>query len=257
MGMFSSSRSSSSVHADTLTSAPAVNDSDGSTVIVQNNSGEGMSDHGLDVIAHAITSENETAKHTVNQMRGTTTDAMLLIGEGTDRLLDESAAAREDSLLFAGETYVESIESINSSHEMSFEFAGGAVDRAFDEMADFREDSYALVGDAISEMASARQDAMAFTGEAVSTAWDEFGETRDQAFSFAAGAFEASTENMQTSTMRANNAVTASANNLAQLAEDSLDRVERANRSENAALMEKLTYGALVLAALVAWRATA
>lgn len=135
-------------------------------------------------------------------------------GDSLSDLIRESGSAREDALMFAGESMVEMREAMAESQEAGYSFAGEASNRAFD-----------LID-------SDRGDTFAFLGEAFQSAMDANADNSDRLQELA----------RQT------------AGNLMQNTEHAIGQVADANESDNLEYMKLMLLATAALVGFIAWR---
>lgn len=171
-----------------------------------------------------------------------------LAGQLVEGTVSASNAAREDALMFAGESMVEKREAIADAMNAGYTFAGEATNRAFDGMERSQQMGYQFAGEAT----EAGYD---FAGEATNRSLDLIDSDREDTFAFLGEAFTSAMDANANNSDRLQELARQTSGNLMQNTEYAIDQVAEANESENLDTMRLIVLAGVATVGFIAWSA--
>lgn len=250
MGLFGSSKSSSSSTQENNPFAPQIYESDDakvtssrvdaskSTVLTSENgnilnakeSNVFVTDGGA--IQGSLLLANQSLSGSLASNDQARVDALTFAGGAMQESLRQSDQARQDALMFGGEAFTEAMEQVASAQE-----------RAASAEREAAKQSAAAYKDALNQLRTGNADAYSFAGGA-----------QTSAFEFVGGAFDRVLNEVRIASESASQTVAAGAAHVNNLALESLNRVESANRADSTKFMEMALWLGAGLGALFIWK---
>jgi hypothetical protein len=169
-----------------------------------------------------------------------------LAGQLVEGTVNASNSAREDALMFAGESLVSQREAMADTINAGYSFAGEAANRAFDGMERSQELGYKFAGEAT-------QAGYNFAGEATNRSMDLIDSDRDDTFSFLGEAFSAAMASAGDSSDRVQELASQGSTNLMENAQYAMDQVQEANKSENIEAIRMIVLAGVATVGFIAW----
>ncbi|WP_412470547.1 MULTISPECIES: hypothetical protein [unclassified Halobacteriovorax] len=261
MGLFGSSKSSSSSTQENNPFAPQIYESDDakvtssrvdaskSTVLTSENgnilnakeSNVFVTDGGA--IQGSLLLANQSLSGSLASNDQARVDALTFAGGAMQESLRQSDQARQDALMFGGEAFVEAMEATAAAQERAV-----AAERAA------AQQTAAAYKDALGQLRSGNADAYSFAGGAVTSSLDALERSRLDSFEFVGGAFDRVLNEVRIASESASQTVAAGAAHVNNLALESLNRVESANRADSSKFMEMALWLGAGLGALFIWK---
>lgn len=201
-----------------------------------------------------LTGLNVSRQSSVNVTDGGAFDLAGQLVEGT---INASNSAREDSLMFAGESLVNYREALADSQDSGYTFAGEAANRAFDSNDAARKDSFSFAGEAVNRamagMERSQELGYQFSGEAVNRSLDLIDSDRADTFSFLGEAFTSAMQSTENNSDRVQELAKQTSNNLMENARYSIDNIQEANKDESLEAMRMIVLAGVATVGFIAW----
>ena len=183
-----------------------------------------------------------------------------LAGQLVEGTINASNSAREDALMFAGESLVSQRDAMAAGYT----FAGEAANRAFDINDAARNDSYTFAGEATNRAFDGIEKAMGymgesqrmgyqFAGEATNRSLDMIDSDRSDTFSFLGEAFSAAMDSTENNSDRVQELAKQTSNNLMENARYSMDQIQEANKDESMEAMRMIVLAGVATVGFIAW----
>ena len=180
-----------------------------------------------------------------------------LAGQLVEGTINASNSAREDALMFAGESLVNYREALADSQDSGYTFAGEAANRAFDSNDAARKDSFSFAGEAVNRamagMERSQELGYQFSGEAVNRSLDLIDSDRGDTFAFLGEAFTSAMQSTENNSDRVQELAKQTSNNLMENARYSMDQIQEANKDESMEAMRMIVLAGVATVGFVAW----